>query len=238
MRCAKAREYLSHQMDEQLSPDQIGDLDRHLDGCSDCREYQADLALGSRLISATEPELPANFEWKLQLKLNQTMQQAAGEAAFPWQEENPDRWRWLRNFGAAAAVGMAVVLALAVFFEPVGRSLEEGAVGSSLVAEADPAASGTDRLPLGIGDSSRSGLSGLQRNVSTGRPVSVGGGTLYRGWTGRSLEDGRTIQLLRRQNLQLQQRLQQVELQMRGMRAKLDTAKVPALDTGDTELDR
>ena len=28
MRCAKARENLSHQMDEQLSPEQIGDLDR------------------------------------------------------------------------------------------------------------------------------------------------------------------------------------------------------------------
>ena len=136
------------------------------------------------------------------------------------------------------SIALAAVLALAVFFGPIGRSLEEGAVGSSLVADADPAVSGTDRLPLGIGDSPRSGLSGLQRNVSMGRPVSVGGGTLYRGWTGRSLEDGQTIQLLRRQNLQLQQRLQQVELQMRGMRAMLDTAKVPALDTGDTELDR
>ena len=62
MRCAKAREHLSHQRDEQLGPDQIGDLDRHLDGCTDCREYQADLVLASRLISATEPELPENFE--------------------------------------------------------------------------------------------------------------------------------------------------------------------------------
>jgi predicted anti-sigma-YlaC factor YlaD len=92
MRCAKAREHLSDQRDEQLGPDQIGHLDRHLDSCTECREYKADLALGSRLIAATEPELPANFEWKLQLKLNQTLQEAAGDAAYPWQEENADRW--------------------------------------------------------------------------------------------------------------------------------------------------
>ena len=72
MRCQKIREYISQEMDELLPPAVTGELTSHLDSCADCREYREDLLLGRRAILATTPELSDNFEWKLQLKLNQT----------------------------------------------------------------------------------------------------------------------------------------------------------------------
>ena len=104
MRCNKAREYLSLEIDGVQPPDSLQELQQHLDSCADCLEYREDLLLGQRLLAATEPELPENFEWKLRLKLNQTIREAAGRADYPWQEERVDRWRWFRNFGSAAAV--------------------------------------------------------------------------------------------------------------------------------------
>ena len=118
MRCHKAKGYISQEMDEHLPPDVTVNLTGHLDSCTDCRQFREDLLLGRRAMSATAPELPDNFEWKLQLKLNQTLQRTAGETAFPWTETDQDKWRWARNFGAAAAIGMAAVLALAVFIGP------------------------------------------------------------------------------------------------------------------------
>ncbi|MCP4573179.1 MAG: zf-HC2 domain-containing protein [bacterium] len=119
MRCSKAQSYLSQELDEQLPADVIGDLDRHLDVCSDCREYRADLVLGQRLLTAAEPELPENFDWKLQLRLNQALRESAGEHLFPWQEEEKaSRWGFLRGFGTAVPVGLAAVLALAMMLGP------------------------------------------------------------------------------------------------------------------------
>lgn len=232
MRCAKAREYLSHRLDDQLTPDRAGDLDAHLDDCAECRSYQADLAMGQRLLAATEPDLPANFEWKLQLKLNQTLQQTAGEVAYPWQDESPDRWRWFRNFGAAAAVGMAAVLALAVFLGPVNEPDRGSSTGSARVAEATPVRTNSDRLPIGMGEENPTGLysQGLMRNVSR-EDQAFQSPDLSRGWVGRSIRDGQTISSLRKQNYQLQQRLLWYEVEMRKLRAKLDTTEIRALDT-------
>ena len=231
MRCAKAREYLSHRLDDQLTPDRAGDLDAHLDGCVDCREYQADLALGQRMLAATEPELPANFEWKLQLKLNQTLQQTAGEAAYPWQDESRDRWAWFRNFGAAAAVGMAAVLALAVFLGPVNESLD-GAGGEALVAESNPAGATSDRLPLTFSDPAASEIytQGLMRNVSSGGQA-FRGNNVGRVWTGTSARDIETINNLRKDNRYLRQLLRSYTIENQVLRARLDTTTIRPLDT-------
>ena len=134
MRCGKAREYVSQELDGALPPDATGKLRDHLDTCGDCREYRDDVLLSQRLLAATEPQLPDNFEWKLQLKLNQAIQQTAGETRYPWHEEVGDRWAWLRNFGAATAVGLAAVLALAMFFGPVGTGNTNGPMASRLAS--------------------------------------------------------------------------------------------------------
>lgn len=237
MRCHKAKEFISQEMDELLPPDATVDLTSHLDSCADCREYREDLLLGVRAIHATAPELPENFEWKLQLRLNQALQQAAGDTAYPWAESDPDKWRWFRNFGAAAAVGMAAVLALAMFLGPVGEFNESdrGGVGSAtsgVVSAEQGTATGSDRLPLFTRQSRRGGLygPGIQQSVSTGGGTQSGTGIFDRGWAGHDVEDLRTIQRLRIQNSQLNQRLYIQQQTIHGMRAHLDTVDSNALE--------
>jgi hypothetical protein len=236
MRCAKAREYLSHQLDEQLTPDRAGDLAAHLDACGDCRAYREDLLVGRRIMAATEPELPPNFDWKLQLKLNQALQQAAGEAVYPWRDETPDRWRWLGNFGAAAAVGLAAVLALAVFFAPLERTGSGRQIGSPRVADSTPVRSGDDRLPLGLFDPRRraGGNQGLMTNVSRDGQI-YGGGSYQPTWTSRDYQERKIIYRQQQQIRQLQQEIQRYELENRRLWAELDTAGSRALDTGDPD---
>lgn len=234
MRCQKAMDYVSQEMDEHLPPDVTVDLTRHLDSCSDCREYRDDLLLGCRAIRATPGDLPENFEWKLQLKLNQTLQQMAGESVFPWDEPEHDKWRWFRNFGAAAAVGMAAVLALAMFLGPLdqsggsGSGLQEN--GSSGIVSSGPG--GSDRLPLVSSQSRRGGLynPGTRQSVSVGGTTAVGSRLIDRGWSGGDIEDLHTIQRLRMQNDQLNQQLYLQQSLIKGMRAHLDSVGSGALD--------
>jgi len=189
-------------------------------------------------MSATTPELPDNFEWKLQLKLNQTLQRTAGETAFPWTETDQDKWRWVRNFGAAAAIGMAAVLALAVFIGPengpgqAGQAVSRGA-SLGVVESTSTGAGNSDRLPLFVDRSRRGGLygSGMQRPVASGGSSSSRTGGLFdRGWSGHDMEDLRTIQRLRIQNGQLNRDLFRQQQMIRGMRAQLDTIDANALD--------
>ena len=227
MRCNKAREYISRELDALLPPDATGKLRDHLDGCAECREFRADILLGQRLLSVTEPKLPDNFEWKLQLRLNQALQQAAGEHAYPWPEERVDRWAAWRNFGAASAVGLAAVLALAMFFGPVspGQSPQSASVAHTMVG-------GSDRLPL-----FQPGGGGLSRQA-TQLPVSTAGAGasrrtgdyLDRGWSGTSSEDLITIYRLRAENQRLSSRLLQYQRVNEMMRAQLDTSAANALD--------
>ena len=239
MRCHKAQDYISQEMDEHLPPDVTVNLTEHLDSCSDCREYRDDLLLGQRAMSATTPELPDNFEWKLQLKLNQTLQQTAGQTAYPWAETDHDKWRWFRNFGAAAAMGMAAVLALAVFVGPVGGPDEglniPGAPGPSEVVQTTAGGAGnSDRLPLSFSPSRGGGLysPGIQRPVSVGGSVPVGSG-FDRGWAGHDVEDLRTILRLRNENDQLNRVLFQQQQIIRGMRTQLDSTNAKTLDLED-----
>ena len=119
MRCSKARDYLSRDMDGLLPPDATAGLRDHVDKCRECQSFREDLVLGRRLMAASEPQLPDNFDWKLQLRLNQALQQRAGETAYPWQEESASRRNaWLPAFGAATSIGLAAVLAFAVFLGP------------------------------------------------------------------------------------------------------------------------
>jgi hypothetical protein len=238
MRCQKAKEFISQEMDELLPPDATVDLTDHLDSCAECREYREELLLGVRAIRATTPELPDNFEWKLQLKLNQALQQAAGETAYPWAEEEEDKWRWFRNFGAAAAVGMAAVLALAMFFGPAGEvSVPAGSLdaagGAGLVSDVSDRPAGSDRLPLFTDQSRRGGLYspvGARTSVSSGDRAQTNGGMFDRGWAGHDVEDLRTIQRLRNQNSQLNRRLYLQQQIIQRMGAQLDTLGTDALE--------
>lgn len=223
MRCKKAHEYLSLEMDGALPPAATVDLQEHLDACQECLEYRQEIHLGSRLLAATEPELSDNFDWKLQLRLNQTLKETAGEVAYPWTEQPADRWSWFRNFGTAAAMGLAAVLAVAVFLGPLEQAPNPGSAVQSITL-------GSDRLPL---ESRLSSGASLGRSVSSVSPfqrsVSQNGG-LDRGWSGQNLEDLRTINRLRAENQNLGRRLIQTQLQYRLMRAQLDSTEKKSLD--------
>ncbi len=238
MRCHKARDFISQEMDEHLPPDVTVNLTEHLDSCADCLQFRDDLQLGRRAMSATAPELPDNFEWKLQLKLNQTLQRTAGETAYPWGEPDHDSWRWFRNFGTAAAMGMAAVLALAMFLGPADHSGDAGlavndGTPAGVVQSTTGGAGSPDRLPLFVDQSRGGGLYsvGSQRPVSAaGSQRSGGGGLFERGWSGHNGEDLRTIERLKIQNGLLNRDLYLQQKLIQGMRAQLDTIDTNALD--------
>ncbi|MFN2371104.1 MAG: zf-HC2 domain-containing protein [Candidatus Krumholzibacteriia bacterium] len=234
MRCTKAREFISLDLDGQLPPDRAAGLTRHLDLCGECRGYREDLAVGHRLLAATEPELSENFEWRLQLRLNQTLAQAAAQAIHPWQDQRAGRGTWWRNFGAAAAVGMAAVLAVAMLVGPRQAQQPGGAGGTLPTALVGTAAGGGDRLDL----DPRGGWIGLgtgsgQRPVSTQGAAPLLGGRpawLDRNWSYRSVDDLRDQTRLQQENRQLRSQVFQMQRQLRSLQSQLDTARTPALD--------
>jgi len=224
MRCNKAQEYLSLEMDGVLPPNATVDLTGHLDSCGECREFREDLLLGRRILNATEPELPDNFDWKLQLRLNQALKETAGEVSYPWEEKVADRWRWLRNFGSAAAVGMAAVLALAIFTGPADQAPLPVAYENSVSFQ------GSDRLPL---QQKFNFGNGLSRQVSGGGSLNTSSNRasqLDKGWSGQQMKDLRTIQSLREKNRRLNAMLYQTQRQNIWMRAQLDTSVGNTLD--------
>lgn len=254
MRCSKARDYLSRDLDGLLPPDATAGLRAHVDACAECQAFREDLVLGRRLLAATEPRLPDNFDWKLQLRLNQALQQRAGETAYPWLEEpSPRRAAWLPAFGAAASVGLAAMLAVAVFLGPreSGLTADRAAVATPAVeqpvvaasapattlthpaADAASLAGRSDRRSL-FGAPRGGGLygGGIERNVSTAGRTPVTPVTIGRGWSGDRLEDLQTITQLRERNEQLERRLFQYQLELRTLKAQLDTTGGRGLDTG------
>lgn len=257
---------MSRDLDGMLPPDATVGLREHVDGCRDCQAFREDLVLGRRLLAATEPSLPDNFDWKLQLRLNQALQQRAGETAYPWHEEpQVRRGAWVPAFGAATSLGLAAVLAFAVFLGPresvpvvttgapvASRAAEAvaspapaaaplGAAGADLaVAEPHPVdtaaslAGRADRRPLfGAPQGSVLYGAGGARGLSVGARSSLSP-VIDRGWSGDRLEDARTIRQLRAYNEQLQQTLYRQQLELRRLKAQLDTTGGRGLDTGDT----
>ena len=238
MRCSKAREFLSRHLDDSLPPVETGDLDRHLDDCRECRDYREDLRIGQRLLAATEPELPENFDWKLQLQLNRTLREAAGEAVLPWHEDGPaDRWSFLRNFGTATAAGLAAVLSVAMFLGP--QLMPQGApllAGGSQPTVAESAITGRDagdRLPLytqGAGASLFNRGSGMRTVSGSSGATSWQRREPVSAWSSRSQIDVQTIQRLRYENRRLQSALIQYDRRIRTLQTRLDTTDAGALD--------
>jgi hypothetical protein len=114
MKCSKIQEWISLEMDDQLPPEHVADLQDHLESCDECRGFRDDLQVGLRMLHATDPELPDNFDWKLQLRLSQTLRETARDQQFPWQDTAPGWRRWTARAGVSAAVGLAAVLAVAM----------------------------------------------------------------------------------------------------------------------------
>ena len=239
MRCNKARHFLSQAMDEQLPPAETRELDAHLDDCAACREYCSDLATGRRLLKSTAPALPDSFEWRLQIKLNQALRQSAGETAYPWQETESTGRRWVGPFTTSASLGLAAVLALAMFLAPYSQTpLPVSASGNLAAGDQVAANQVSDRLPLLGTQASPFSFSGpVQRSVSREGALRIGSQPrnfgLERAWSGNPLEDLMTIQNLLLRNQRLNNQLYQYQHQIRLLRARLDRADSNGLDLGE-----
>jgi len=244
MRCKNSREWLSLELDGRLPPDRTIPLEDHLAHCEDCRAYRADLQLGGRLLRATEPRLAENFEWRLQLKLNQTLQEMARQATLPWEEPTRGPSRWLRNFGISAAAGLAFAIAVAFFTQPESphRLVEVEMTGSKEPAAPTQQEYLEDFTPRLSGDPTRRSLIPTTLRwgpASSWQTVRLSeGGQLFdrspnqflNAWANNSLSDLRTITALRDENQRLRYRLIQVDRELVQLKRQLDTLQTLPVD--------
>ncbi len=253
MFCRRARSFISLALDGALPADRTITLTRHLEGCARCREYQTDLQLGRRLLATSAPALADGFEWRLQLRLNRTLQEAARAAASAWDAPPAGAGRWLRGAGLAAVGGLALAAAVGLFLLPgewsVPAPREPGVPGALVERNApqEPAPASAPQIAIveapatvtsTAGDPTRTSVSGQSRTTwfgreGTGRAVDLRlsgapdpRGLLERqGWSGGSLEDLRSIATLRDQNRRLRDALAQAQREVILLRAQSDTAR-------------
>lgn len=166
MKCRKVREWIGLEMDGQLAPQHVASLQDHLEFCEDCRRYRTDLLLGQRLLQATEPSLPENFDWKLQLGLKRTIREAARDVRDPWNSNQTVWRRWLSRAGVSAAVGLAAVLTVAIVVPGVPTSVGRGSDTATVIA--DPSL----RLPMFARESpGRESFDRTRRSLEPGSPT-------------------------------------------------------------------
>lgn len=250
MLCRRSRAWISLALDGVLPPDRTVALTAHLERCAGCRAYREDLLLGQRLLAATTPRPSESLEWRIQLKLNRALQEAARAASSPLAEPAPGSGRWWRLAGAATVAGLALALAAANWLlpplpaaperpalvaagpEPAGAPVEVHR--PALAAAPDLAARSPERETTGsvgstAGDADRTSYIGAgpsllwrgqTRNGMLGRPASE---TARIGWSGSSLDDLRTITALREANQRLRAQLSISQRQIESLRAQLDS---------------
>jgi hypothetical protein len=171
MRCKQVQNWIGLESDGQLAPDRVPHLEAHLEACPGCRAYRGDLQLGRRLLGATDAAPAEGFEWRLQLRLNNALKEAAREAVAPWPTTAPNWRRWFGTFGVSASLGLAAVLATAMFLVP--GPLQPNVAGDQFGRRV-PVATAQPALETGTFDSSRRaltrpdarGLGAIQRTVS------------------------------------------------------------------------
>ncbi|MBK6899071.1 MAG: zf-HC2 domain-containing protein [bacterium] len=187
MLCTTARRLISQQMDGMLPAEKTPAFEEHLGRCAACREYRAELGLGRRLLQATAAEPTDAFEWKLQLRLNRTLQEAAAARTVPWEDAPHGAARWWRGFAASSLAGVAVTALVAVLVWPEGPRIPttSSRPAATVAAVAEPAATPTPSARLVTDLSDRLPLSGNRV-----RGASLGGGSLSGGFLGRPVSQG------------------------------------------------
>lgn len=182
MLCTTAKRLISQQMDGMLPAEKTPAFEEHLGRCAGCREYRAELGLGRRLLQATAAEPTDAFEWKLQLRLNRALQEAAAARTVPWEDAPHGAARWWRGFAASSLAGVAVTALVAVLLWPEGprTPATSSRPAATLAAVAEPSATPTPSTRLVTDLSDRLPLSGNRV-----RGASLGGGSLNGGFLGR-----------------------------------------------------
>jgi len=236
MKCSKVQEWISLEMDEQLPPEHVGELQDHIEKCTECHAFRDDLQIGLRMLSATDPELPDNFDWKLQLRLSQTLREAARDTSYPWRTEDSGWRRWFARASLSAALGLAAVLAVAlmapnkfaavtgrddavtVVEQPLRLPVQTAATGDPLLdASRRPLNTSTTYNPFGSSN-------GLQRRVSTG---SLGGSYLG----GARDHDLLRLRQVEHELESMRRRMHAKDRAIEVLQARLDSLTRPNVDT-------
>jgi len=234
MKCRRAQDWISLELDGQLAPDRVPHLQDHLESCVDCHEYRHQLQLGQRLLKATSTGPSEGFEWRLQLRLNQALKRAAGEASYPMPAEAVAPWRrWWGQFGLAGAIGLAAVLAVAILVQPLPGPATSGRQAAITDTDGLGARVPIATAQIDAGDGSRrpftrrqpAGLGLGTFNGSGARSVSLEGPSLSRvpSWQRGIESDLLRLQQLERENLSLKRRVSIAEDRARRLQAQLDS---------------
>lgn len=254
MLCRRARDWISLSLDGMLPPDRTVALLAHLERCAGCRAWREEVQVGQRLLAATAPRLSENFEWRLQLKLNQTLQEAARAATSPFAVPEQGWRRWFQGAALASVGGVAVVVVLSLLFLPAHRPAPEYLALPAAPSSAVLPAGGDARIAAGVagpetgtvtstaGDPTRTSLrpgaralspvaGGVGREVDLRFPATPGGLFGREGWSGGNVDDLRTIIHLREQNRRLRDALTQAQRDAGLLRAQMESPRTVAGDS-------
>lgn len=124
MNCKELETLLHPYLDGELTPDQRADVDKHLEGCADCRAHLKDWQALHKVMQA--PELRHRASDTLRQRLHSELQKA---------DARPNGIRWQR-WAAAAAV---VVVALSVGFIFIPHGDEDDAMVDAAVDQQEQA---------------------------------------------------------------------------------------------------
>ena len=236
MKCNKVHEWISLEIDDHLPPENVRPLQDHLQSCEECRGYREDLQVGLRMLQATDPVLPDNFDWKLQLRLSQTLRETARDTAYPWLDEETGWRRWWTRASLSAAMGLAAVLAVAVLAPGQMTSFVGGGDGATVAVGGQPL-----RLPLQTGDAetpfydaSRRPLESIAPfGMSSGlqRSVSAVGRTGDRTWRGFEDHDLLRIRQLEQEVQSMRRRMVAKDRHIELLQARLDSLTGQTVDT-------
>lgn len=254
MLCRRARDWISLSLDGMLPPDRTVALLAHLEKCAGCRAWREELQLGQRLLAATTPRLSENFEWRLQLKLNQTLQEAARAATSPFATPDPGWRRWIQGAALASVGGVGVVVAISLFLlpprgpaptflaTPAAPSTIATVAGGRAQVVAQETVPEAGSVTATAGDPSRISL-----QPGAGSPLPAGGGIgreaglrfqttpagLFgrEGWSGGNVDDLRTIIHLREQNRRLRDALTQAQRDAGLLRAQMESRRAASADS-------
>ncbi len=223
MRCKQVQQWIGLESDGQLAPDKVPHLESHLAACPGCRAFRSDLQVGRRLLLATDAAPAEGFEWRLQLRLNNALKDAAREAAAPWPVTVPNWRRWFGTFGVSASLGMAAVLAFALFLMPTPeRTIQNAVVANDdfgrrvpvETAQTTPARDDFDGSRRALTRTDVRGLGAIQRSVSL-----PSGSLTDSRWSASTLQ----LQQLTQENEILRRRLSAAEDLSRRLQARLDS---------------
>jgi tetratricopeptide (TPR) repeat protein len=134
MRCRKARKIINSAIDGPLGTRTAAALEKHLETCPGCREFEAELRSVVRAASRLERPEPSEAAWA---KIRSGIKRSAGISPVPAGSRfRPWRFGWgplsLRHAGAAF-LGLVLIVA-GLFF---GIRLKEGRTGLSFNEQAE-----------------------------------------------------------------------------------------------------